>query len=185
MWLSLLHFTSCSIFVLFSFLFSLNKYSRLSFHSLLCKVQKWKCIYIYIFCDGELIHHIVVKKIGRLFVYTKLEVIQRFIAALFHMLPELSATRPLKNIIWLNWSCYKLTQPSESFHYKSSFMAMWFVFNLDKCPQKLFYSLSASAFIDQDDIDSKMISYSDHVWTSWVQNELRINIHVGIIWRKY
>lgn len=47
MWLSLLHYTSCSIFFFFSFLFSLNKYSRLSFHlcCVLCKALTWKCIY--------------------------------------------------------------------------------------------------------------------------------------------
>lgn len=112
--------------------------------------------------------------------FTNLEVIQRFIAALFRMLPEQVATRPLKYIIWLNWSCNRLTRQSESFQYILCLMAMWFLFNLEKWPHKQILVSLWVHLLTKITMTLKWfhihISYSDHVRTSWVQNELRMNL---------
>lgn len=114
--------------------------------------------------------------------FTNLEVIQRFIAALFRMLPEQVATRPLKYIIWLNWSCNRLTRQSESFQYILCLMAMWFLF-MQSREMTSQANTTVSLWVH---LLTKItmtlkwyhihISYSDHVRTSWVQNELRMNL---------
>lgn len=46
MWLSLLHYTSCPNFFFFLFVFIKQIFKTEFSFTLLCKAQKWKCIYI-------------------------------------------------------------------------------------------------------------------------------------------
>lgn len=116
-----------------------------------------------------------------MFVFTNSEVIQRFIAALFRMLPEQVATRPLKYIIWLNWSCNRLTQQSGVIPVHIVFNGYVISFQSREMTSQANITVSLWVhLLTKITMTLKWfhihISYSDHVRTSWVQNELRMNL---------